>query len=103
MKTLSAIFIAMLCAGASLKCVAVTQPGAATTPSEAPPHAMNRTGDQVRTSDVGYATPQLLKLDPQSVVSQGGSLRPGPHNHHYRPPHGGPVTTGDRSDVPGRE
>ena len=103
MRTLPAIFIAACYAGISAQCLAVTQATGKTPASEAPPQAISKAADQVHTSDVGYATPQMLKLDPQIVVSQGASLRPGPHNHHYRPPHGGPVTAGDRSDVPGRE
>ena len=71
--------------------------------SEAAPAVSKRDTTEVRTSDVGYATPEMLKLDPQEVMSQGGSLRPGPHNRHFRPPHGGPVTAGNRSEVPVRE
>ena len=102
MKALSALLIGMFSVGLSLEGVAAVQANAAK-PADASPPAMDRDSTQVRTSDVGYATPQMLTLVPQTVVSQGGSLRPGPHNRHFSAPHGGSVTTGDRSEVPGRE
>ena len=100
MKALSALVMGISCAGLSLTGIAATHTNAA---KAADPAAMQRDSTQVRTAEVGYATPEPLKLTPQAVVSQGGSLRPGPHNRHFRPPHGGPVTAGDRSEVPGRE
>jgi len=90
-------------------CAALSSPGTAARHSDATgisetlPPVNKRAATEVMTSDAGFATPEMLKLDPQEVMSQGGSLRPGPHNRHFRPPHGGPVTAGDRSDVPGRE
>lgn len=59
---------------------------------------------QVRTSDTGWAVPQSVALDPQTVQSHGGSLRPGPHNRQISPAHGGPVVSAARPDqIPGRE
>jgi hypothetical protein len=102
MKTLSALLIGTFCVGLSAQGMAALQANAANAADTSPP-TMKHDSTEVRTSDVGYAAPDLLKLDPQAVVSQGGSLRPGPHNRHFQPPHGGPVTAGDRSEIPGRE
>jgi hypothetical protein len=102
MKTLSVLLVGACFTGLSQLGMAVSQSNPANAPDPTPP-AATKGSTEVRTSDVGYATPEMLKLDPQVVLSQGGSLRPGPHNRHFRPPHGGPVTVGDRSEVPGRE
>jgi len=101
MRTCS-VLAGTLCAALSLPAIAAHHPDAAGA-AQITPSMEKRDTAQVRTADTGYATPEMLKLDPQVVVSQGGSLRPGPHNRHFRPPHGGPVTVRDRSEVAGRE
>jgi hypothetical protein len=45
----------------------------------------------------------MIPLDSQQVRSWGAAELPGPRNTHASLPHGGPVTAGDRSGVPGRE
>ena len=102
MRTPFVLLVGACIAGLSQLGMAVSQSNA-TGSSDATPPAAKKDSTTVRTSDVGFATPEMLKLEPQVVLSQGGSLRPGPHNRHFRPPHGGPVTVGDRSEVPGRE
>jgi hypothetical protein len=90
---------ALACAGSLLYAasgMAATQASSASpsTPSE---------DRVVKNSDTGYATPEPIHFESKPVQAQGGSLRPGPHNRHLSPPHGGLVMAGDRSQVPGRE
>jgi hypothetical protein len=66
-----------------------------------PPPTQQHEG--LRTADWGFATPNMIPLDAQKVQSQGAATRPGARNRHLTPPHGGLVTAGDRSNVPGRE
>lgn len=101
MKNSFPLLIAGLCAVGSLQAVAATEPTSSAAKDVAPPWGEHQT-KPVRTADFGFATPELIPLDSQTVQSQGGSLRPGPHNRHLTPPHGGPVHPGDRGDAPGR-
>ena len=99
MKNSLPLLIAGLCVVGSLQAVAATGSWAAK--EGAPPWGEHQT-KPVRTADFGFATPELIPLDSQTMQSQGGSLRPGPRNRHLTPPHGGPVHPGDRGDMPGR-
>jgi hypothetical protein len=100
MKVVSLLFIGACGAVLSLSGYAAID-GAAAQKAGAPPSVAPHESSQVRTSEAEYATSQVLS--PQIVQSQGGTLRPGPHNRHFSAPHGGSVIAGDRSDVPGRE
>jgi hypothetical protein len=94
------LIVATSFAAASLQSLAAS-PADATT-NAAMPAAPERS--EVKTSDTGWAVPQSVQLDPQTVQSYGGSLRPGPHNRQRSQPHGGPVATMARpNEVPGRE
>ena len=98
MKALSAWVVGAFCAGLSMTAAAHLHVAKA---EDAQLPVMKQDSREVRTSDVEYATPE--RLDRQVVQSQGGSLRPGPHNRHFSTAHGGSVTAGDRSEVPGRD
>jgi hypothetical protein len=100
MKVLSLLFIGTCGAVLSLSSHAAIDDAAAKK-AGAPPSVASHESSPVRTSDAEYATSQVLS--PQIVQSQGGTLRPGPHNRHFSAPHGGSVVAGDRGDVPGRE
>lgn len=95
------IALAALCGAAyALPAAAMSHDGSAAKP-DAARNSLPPAERDVKTADAAYASPE--PLDPQIVVSWGPSLRPGPHNHHVTPPHGGPVTIRDRSETPGRE
>jgi len=68
-------------------------------PTDYPPPTLQ----QVKTAEWGFEAPNMFRLDPQEVQSQGAATRPGPRNRLLTPPHGGMVTAFDRSSVPGRE
>lgn len=58
---------------------------------------------QVKTSDTGWAVPQSVTLEPQTVHSYGAAIRPGPQNRQLAPVQGDPVESMPRpSDLPGR-
>jgi hypothetical protein len=101
MKTSLAILIGTLCATATLPAAAAAQSANTTGNEISPPPMQQHQG--VRTAEWGFETPNMIPLDPQPVQSQGAATRPGPRNRHLTPPHGGLVTAGDRSNIPGRE
>ena len=96
MRNSLAILIGTLCAAGTLQ-AATTTPS--TTKNEIPPPPTQ----QVKTAEWGFEAPNLFRLEPQEVQSQGAATRPGPRNRLLTPPHGGLVTVFDRSSVPGRE
>jgi hypothetical protein len=102
MKRSFPLFMAIVCAAGALQAVAATQ-----SPSdmlkETPSLPSDNQHQHFRTADWGFATPQMIPLDRQQVRSWGAAVLPGPRNTHVSPPHGGLVTAGDRSNVPGRE
>jgi hypothetical protein len=103
MKPAYVSLIIAACAASSLQAFAASQAGSMTS-TEMPTLPAAEQSIQVRTADSGWAVPAPVSLDRQTVQSQGGSLRPGPHNRQLTKPHGGPVLSVARSDeVPGRE
>jgi hypothetical protein len=101
MKRAYVSLIATAFAAASLQALAASQ---ADTTANAATSAATAEQYPVRTSDTGWAVPQSVQLDPQTVFSHGGSLRPGPHNRQISPAHGSPVASMARPEnVPGRE
>jgi hypothetical protein len=102
MKRSLQFLIAIVCAAGTLQAVAVTQKQSPTPNGTLAPAAEEQSKG-VRTSDWGFATPQMIPLDSQPVQSWGAAIVPGPRNTHASLPHGGPVTAGGRSNVPGRE
>jgi hypothetical protein len=95
--------IIVACGAVSLHALAAPAAGGATSTEMTLAQAAEQSSP-VKTSDTGWAVPQSVALDPQIVQSQGGSLRPGPHNRRFTKPHGGPVASVARpDDVPGRQ
>ena len=101
MKSSLAFLIVGAFAAGSLHAIAAMQTQG-TVASDSPPPGIGQESRSVRTADSGYGAIQPIPLEPQTVQSQGGSLRPGPHNRHLTPPHGGPLHSNARLDVPGR-
>jgi hypothetical protein len=101
MKSSISLLLAGICTVGCVCAVAATQADSLTQKDVDPPFAVHQSRP-VKTADFGWATPDLAPLESQTVQSQGGSLRPGPHNRHLNPPHGGSVHSGDRGDMPGR-
>jgi hypothetical protein len=100
MRYSSLIALAALCGAVyALPAAAMSHQGSAakTNASAGDPTAAER---DVKTADSAYASP--APLAPQTVLSWGPASRPGPRNRHVTPPHGGPVTIRDRSEIPGR-
>jgi len=102
MKMSFPLIVAILCAAGTVQAVAAMQ-DQSVKPNEPPIPRSNEEPKGIRTGDWGFATPQMIPLDSQPVRSWGGATVPGPRNTHASLPHGGPITSGDRSNVPGRE
>lgn len=100
MRNSLAILIGTLCAATTLQAAPAAQdPG--TTKNEVSPLPVQQQR-VVKTAEWGFEAPNLFRLDPQEVQSQGGTIRPGPRNRFRTPPHGGLITVGDPG-LPGRE
>ena len=98
MRISSAILIGTLCGVGTLQAAPAAQiPGTAGNEISYPPT------QQVKTAEWGFEAPNMFRLDPQEVQSQGAATRAGPRNRLLTPPHGGLVTAVDRSSLPGRE
>ncbi len=100
MRNSLAILIGTLCAAGTLQAAAAQHATTAKNESSLPPLPQY---EVVKTGAWGFEAPNLFRLDPQQVQSQGAATRPGPRNRHLTPPHGGLVTVADRSRIPGRE
>jgi hypothetical protein len=94
--------VAILCAAVTVQAAAAMQ-GQSVKPDETPIPRSDQEPKGIRTADWGFATPQMIPLDSQPVRSWGAAELPGPRNTHASLPHGGPVTAGDRFNMPGRE
>ena len=101
MKNSVSLLIGGLCAVGSFQTFAAAQAESSDLKQFVPP-SIEHASKTLKTASFGFATPELIPLDSQIVQSQGASLRPGPHNRHLTPPHGGAVHPGDRGDMPGR-
>jgi hypothetical protein len=102
MKPICVSLIMAACAAGSLQAFAAPQSGN-TTSWQMPTASSAEQSTQVTTADSGWAVPKPVALDPQTVQSHGGSLRPGPHNRQLTEPHGGPVfSTARPAEMPGR-
>jgi hypothetical protein len=101
MKSSLAFLIAGVFAVGSLHAVGAMQTQGAVA-SDSPPSGIAQEFGTVKTADSGYGAIQPIPLEPQTVRSQGGSLRSGPHNRPLTPPHGGPLHSNARLDIPGR-
>jgi hypothetical protein len=99
MRHLVAILFGTLCAAGTLHAAFAAQNPRTTNNEISPPPTLQ----QVKTAEWGFEAPNMFRLDPQEVQSQGAATRPGPRNRLLTPPHGGMVTAFDRSSVPGRE
>ena len=106
MKRSLSILICTACAAAALQAVAATSQGTASQTSA--PLPAQQSGDMT-TSGRNWTAPDAVDLIPpatldrQGVQSWGAATQPGPRNEHVTPPHGGPVATGTRLNLPGRE
>ena len=101
MRNSLAILIGTLCAAGTLQAAPVTPyPSTIKKDLSFPPTQQN---EVVKTAEWGFEAPNMFRLDPQEVQSQGAATRPGPRNRLLTPPHGGLVAAVDRSGVPGRE
>jgi hypothetical protein len=107
MKRSLSILIATVCAAAGLQAVAATRTQGTTSQTPAPLPAQ-QSGD-VSTSGRNWTAPDgvdlmpPMMLDRQGVQSWGAATQPGPRNEHLTAPHGGPIVTGTRLNLPGRE
>jgi hypothetical protein len=107
MKNSLSILICTVCATAALQAAAATQSQGTTSQTPAP-LAAQQSGD-VSTSGRNWTAPDgvdlipPMTLDRQGLQSWGAATQPGPRNEHLTPPHGGPIATGARLNVPGRE
>ena len=98
MRISLAILIGTLCGAGTLQAATTAQiSGAAGNDISYPP------AQQVKTAEWGFEAPNMFRLDPQEVQSQGATTRAGPRNRLVTPPHGGLVTAVDRYSLPGRE
>lgn len=103
MKSLLSLLIATVCVAGSLQAVAATQSQSPTPNGNSTPTPAGSASKGIRSADWGFATPQMIPLDSQPVRTWGAAVLPGARNTHASLPHGGLVTAGDRSNVPGRE
>jgi hypothetical protein len=107
MKNSLSILISTICATAALQGVAATQSQGTTSQTPAPLPAqqsgdMSTSGRNWTASDGVDLLPPMM-LDRKGVQSWGGATQPGPRNEHLTAPHGGPIATGTRLNLPGRE
>ena len=101
MRNSLAILIGTLCAAGTLQAAPATL-YASTTKNEIPPPPTQQY-EVVKTAEWAFEAPNMIRLEPQDVQSQGAATRSGPRNRLLTPPHGGLVAAVDRSSVPGRE
>ena len=101
MRISLAILIGTLGAAGTLQAAPGTQ-YPSMTKSEIPPPPTQQ-HEVVKTAEWGFEAPNMFRLDPQDVQSQGAATRPGPRNRILTPPHGGLVAAVDRSGVPGHQ